>query len=66
MKAFGVMCVEPSAIRERGAVPRRAAVEADGTPPEQGDPATGWEAVGINYDTDDEQIMAVHAQCVTP
>lgn len=41
-------------------------IEADGSPPEQGDPATGWEAVGINYDADDEQIMAVHAQCVTP
>ncbi len=41
-------------------------LEADGTAPEAGEHATGWEAVGINYDAGEAQTMAVHAQCATP
>jgi hypothetical protein len=41
-------------------------IEADGSPPEAGEPATGWEAVGINYDDEEAQVMVVHAYCVTP
>ena len=41
-------------------------LESDATPPEEGDNATGWEAVGVNSDTGQAQVMAVYAHCVKP
>jgi hypothetical protein len=41
-------------------------VEDDGSPPEDGDVATKWRAVGVNSDVSNPQTMNVHVLCVSP
>ena len=41
-------------------------VEADGSPPEDGEAATRWRAVGANHDNNDPQTMNVHVLCASP
>ena len=41
-------------------------VEDDGSPPEDGEIATRWRAVGANSDNDDPQTMNVHVLCASP
>jgi hypothetical protein len=41
-------------------------LEADGTPPENGDVATGWRALGVNVDDEDAATMHVHVLCARP
>jgi hypothetical protein len=41
-------------------------VEADGSPPEDGEEATGWRAVGLNNDQSTAQTMNVHVLCASP
>jgi hypothetical protein len=40
-------------------------VEDDGSPPEAGEVATGWRAVGVNSDETGTQTMNVHALCAS-
>ncbi len=41
-------------------------VEDDGSPPEDGEVATKWRAVGINSDQSNPQTMNVHVLCAAP
>jgi hypothetical protein len=40
--------------------------EDDGTPPEDGEVATRWRAVGVNSDVSNSQTMNVHVLCASP
>jgi hypothetical protein len=40
-------------------------VETDGSPPESGEAATQWRAVGKNFDTNDPATMNVHVLCAS-
>jgi hypothetical protein len=40
--------------------------EDDGTPPEDGEVATKWRAVGVNSDQANNQTMNVHVLCASP
>ena len=41
-------------------------VEDDGSPPEDGEVATRWRAVGVNSDQSNPQVMNVHVLCASP
>ena len=41
-------------------------VEDDGSPPEDGEAAARWRAVGANHDLNDPQTMNVHVLCASP